>query len=208
MHPAGTSGGHVEQAVLDTAAALVELLHDSESGHCDRADLERLVAERPAWGIGFHGRSGAARITVEPGGSELELHGSRPDRYDFVRVHRHPEGVGPAGRRSAFSELYDAVRGSIGNPTVGGGPEGPDVRWRSESRTLRLRGDRQGFVLECRPTAEWTRRSCGFSGAMAVRFRTRAPPASRSCPTPGSCTVARPASGTIQSFWAAGSPSA
>lgn len=60
-----------------------------------------------------------------------------------------------AGRREAFRQVYEAVVGRIGEPTLhGGSADGPSVRWRSEERLLLLEGTRSTVRLSVHVTDE------------------------------------------------------
>ncbi|MEV8098335.1 hypothetical protein [Kitasatospora sp. NPDC085879] len=147
-------GSTVDQRLLDAVTALAPLLHDNPTGTFDEEALEKLAAEQPHWELG--GRQGTAgrSITVGPGGAELSLLRNGAG-YHHIRLFDHPEGGTPADRPAVFGELLAAVCAVLGEPTtLGGGPSGPDVRWRSTGRVLRLRGTRRRVVLESEPTEE------------------------------------------------------
>ncbi|MCW1098322.1 hypothetical protein OJ963_31250 [Streptomyces sp. RS2] len=72
-----------------------------------------------------------------------------------ARVLSYEPGAALAQRRTAFGDLFDAVVGRIGGPTLfGGSAEGPNIRWRNERRLLILSGDRHGALLEVHDTGE------------------------------------------------------
>ncbi|MFF3329487.1 hypothetical protein ACFYWX_07970 [Streptomyces sp. NPDC002888] len=81
-----------------------------------------------------------------------------PDATDHLRLYAFEEAPSLDRRRDVFGEVYSAVRGVIGEPTIyGGGPTGPDVRWRTageDARLLRLRADRRSVWIETSPAAE------------------------------------------------------
>lgn len=95
----------------------------------------------------------------------------QPSEEDFrtapVRVGRHTrvsvsESLASDETRLVFAELFE----QLGRPVqCGGGVDGPDVRWRSESHTVILDARRDGWLrLSVRRTTE-------LEGAESERFR-------------------------------------
>jgi hypothetical protein len=110
----------------------------------------------------FQSSRRASRLAVHP---VPPLHGSAADIAEALhdggkpgereRVLSYEPGDTLAQRGSAFGEVYDAVVGRIGLPTLhGGSAQGPGVRWRNERRLLILTGDRAGVLLEVHDTEE------------------------------------------------------
>ncbi|WP_354639638.1 hypothetical protein [Kitasatospora camelliae] len=154
VHPAAVAD-RLDQRLLDAAGALAPLLHDGLAGTFDQEALERLAAANPGWELTVREGTVSPLLTAGPGGPELSVLRFGPGGFNHVGLYAYPQGATLADRRAAFHELYDAVRVVLGEPTtLGGGPSGSDVRWRSESRTLRLLGDRRGVALEGEPTGE------------------------------------------------------
>ncbi|WP_157996015.1 hypothetical protein [Thermomonospora amylolytica] len=131
VHPAPVS------YVGEVAAAL----HDIEHGPWTLEDLRALADARPGWELDGD--------LLRVGGGEFPCGRGR------VRLLEYAEGASLEQRRAAFGDLFDAVVGGIGDPTLyGGSADGPGVRWRNEHRLLMLRGDRRGVWLESHPTEE------------------------------------------------------
>ncbi|MGW5764839.1 hypothetical protein [Streptomyces tendae] len=112
-----------------------------------------------------------------------------------ARVLSYEPGAALAQRRTAFGDLFDAVVGRIGGPTLfGGSAEGPNIRWRNERRLLILSGDRHGALLEVHDTGNWKKRNTATSSGAG-----RGVPTSRRtsilCPTCGNSTAVVPAGG-------------
>ncbi|MFD5424117.1 hypothetical protein [Streptomyces sp. NPDC127084] len=62
-------------------------------------------------------------------------------------------GASTLARREAFREVYGAIAGRVGEPTLyGGSAQGPNVRWRDDRRMLLLSGDRFGVRLSVHHT--------------------------------------------------------
>lgn len=157
VHPSATAGRSVPSAVLRAAAEAAEILHDAESGPPRRADLDALARSRT--GLEPLGDGGGDLLRLRLGGVELRVQErTRRDGTvvcDRVRLFAHRPAASPAQRRDAFGELFGAVVGAIGLPTLyGGSADGPDVRWRSERRLLLLRGNDAGAWLETHPAQE------------------------------------------------------
>lgn len=135
VHPVPAS--RAAREVGEVAAAL----HDIEHGPWTREDLRTLADARPGWELDGE--------LLRVGGGEF------PVRGDRVRLLDYPEGASLEQRRAAFGDLFDAVVGGIGDPTIyGGSADGPNVRWRSETRLLMLCGEQWGAWLESHPTDE------------------------------------------------------
>ncbi|AXL91937.1 hypothetical protein C4J65_29325 [Streptomyces sp. CB09001] len=122
-------------------------------------------------GLRWHGERHTVIFQSSRRGSNLwvhpvsPLHGGAAERAEAMRdggrpgeresVLSYPSGATLVERRAAFGELYDAVVGRIGHPTLyGGSATGPGVRWRDERRLLALNGDRAGAWLEVHDTEE------------------------------------------------------
>lgn len=110
----------------------------------------------------FQSNRRTSRLSVHP---VSPLHGAAAERAEALHddgkpgeqepVLSYPPGATLGERRAAFGELYDAVVGRIGHPTLyGASALGPGVRWRSERRLLALTGDRAGAWLEVYATGE------------------------------------------------------
>ncbi|MGW3045998.1 hypothetical protein ACWC9T_39725 [Kitasatospora sp. NPDC001159] len=74
------------------------------------------------------------------------------ERGRRLTLHRFAEPPALEQRRDVFADVYQAVCGVLGDPTLyGGGPNGPDVRWRGsgeDALLLRLRADQREVWVE------------------------------------------------------------
>jgi hypothetical protein len=77
---------------------------------------------------------------------------------DLLQLYRFEQEPTMEHRREVFGEVFRGVCGVIGEPTLyGGGPSGPDVRWRNsgaDARVLRLRADTRHVWVETGPAAK------------------------------------------------------
>ncbi|MFI9204931.1 DUF6301 family protein [Streptomyces sp. NPDC053048] len=142
---------------------VAHVLHDLDSAAWAQADIRRIVAARPGWDVRFDDAAGCARVTTDdPDVPELTFLGfdaSRDaaglPRYDYVGLTEVRPGSGLRERRELAAGLLGALVDSIGQPTsYGGSGAGPDVRWRSANRVLRLLGDGRRFCLRADPAEE------------------------------------------------------
>ncbi|MEO3977207.1 hypothetical protein [Streptomyces sp. CAU 1734] len=70
-----------------------------------------------------------------------------------VPVLAHEPGASLRERRESFRQVYEAVVGRIGRPTLhGGSAGGPNVRWRSAGRIVLLSGNHQRAQLSVHDT--------------------------------------------------------
>ncbi|MEU2158677.1 hypothetical protein ABZ532_27325 [Streptomyces sp. NPDC019396] len=70
-----------------------------------------------------------------------------------VPVVSYEPGAGVLARREALRDVYGAIVDRVGEPTLyGGSAQGPNVRWRDDSRLLLLSGDRFGARLSVHHT--------------------------------------------------------
>ncbi|MGP3972651.1 hypothetical protein ACTWQF_01210 [Streptomyces sp. 8N114] len=107
------------------------------------------------------GRSVPSSVLESAADAAAELHdaasgqGSGKDLERIRLLYSHAPDASLVERRAAFGELFDAVVGGIGQPTVhGGAADGPDVRWRTTERLLLLRGNSRHIWLERHNTQE------------------------------------------------------
>ncbi|MGI5348706.1 hypothetical protein ACQEU8_11000 [Streptomyces sp. CA-250714] len=155
VHPAATAGRDVPSAVLTAAAEVAAEVHDIGSGQWRPEDLGVLAA-RENWQLLPEAEDRSARLLFHgadssAGGSPVEL----PVGDSFVQLFRHAPDASLPQRRAAFSAFFDALVGSIGEPTLyGGSASGPDVRWRTTERLLTLRGDSRRIWLEGHSTQD------------------------------------------------------
>ncbi len=154
---------HVSPELPAVVAALVPLLHDAPDGFLPAEEVRRAVAELPgataAFGDGYVDISTADPLCVPSFALRASvLRKAREGSYDVLDLHRFE--LGPSTlehRRAVFGEIYRAVCAVLGEPTMfGGGPDGPDVRWReagADGRLLRLLCGGRRVRLETEPAA-------------------------------------------------------
>ncbi|WP_406510963.1 hypothetical protein [Streptomyces sp. NBC_00212] len=158
IQPVEHRAEHLPPDLLNVVAALVPLLHDSAAGTCDRSGVEDQIATMPGWSVEFDETRALIR-TADPDGQVILLGAAgHRDRYSRLQLHSFATAPALEQRRNVFGELFRSVCGVIGEPTIlGGGPSGPDVRWRpagSRARVLRLRADDRHIWIETGPAAE------------------------------------------------------
>ncbi|MER6994581.1 hypothetical protein [Streptomyces sp. NPDC000410] len=160
VQPVVRRAEHIGPELLAVIAALVPLLHDRADGCCDRTDVEQRVAELPGWSVDFADTHAHARVSTADPDCQVSFlgMGGRGHTYDHLGLYRFEQDPGLERRREVFGEVYRAIRGVIGEPTLyGGGPDGPDVRWRNagkDARVLRLRADSLRVWVETCPADE------------------------------------------------------
>ncbi|GAA2418297.1 hypothetical protein ACFPFX_04970 [Streptomyces mauvecolor] len=91
--------------------------------------------------------------TADPDGQVILIGSAgHHDRYNRLQLYSFATAPALEQRRDVFGEIFRAVCGVIGEPTIlGGGPNGPDVRWRNagpRARVLRLRADTRNIWIE------------------------------------------------------------
>ncbi|MFB6892819.1 hypothetical protein ACFCX4_26300 [Kitasatospora sp. NPDC056327] len=154
---------HASPELPAVVAAFVPALHDAPGGQCPAAEVERIAAEHPGLRVEF-GTGYADIRTADPhfGPSFAQRTAFRrtaPEgTFDVLDLHRFDElPLTLEHRRAVFGEIYRAVCGVLGEPTLfGGGPYGPDVRWRQAGgggRLLRLLCEGRRVRLETEPVA-------------------------------------------------------
>ncbi|WP_327075187.1 hypothetical protein OG196_41300 [Kitasatospora purpeofusca] len=157
---------HVSPELPAAVAAFVPLLHDAPGGHLAVEEVRRAVEELP----GAKGEFGDGWVEVRFSDPSFTpsfarrasvLRDAPEGTFDVLDLHRFD--LGPTAmehRRAVFGEIFGAVRAVLGEPTLfGGGPDGPDVRWREageDGRLLRLRceGRRVRLETEAAPAFE------------------------------------------------------
>ncbi|MFE7559395.1 hypothetical protein [Kitasatospora sp. NPDC057500] len=155
---------HARPDLPAVVAAFVPALHDAPGGFLPVGTVRRIAAEHPGLRVGFGDgyadiRTGdpvfapsfATRVSFVRPGPE--------GTYDVLDLHRFDElPLTPEHRREVFGEVFRAVCAVLGEPTLfGGGPDGPDVRWREageNGRVLRLLCEGRRIRLETEPAAE------------------------------------------------------
>ncbi|MFJ8437267.1 hypothetical protein ACIQ9P_38845 [Kitasatospora sp. NPDC094019] len=154
---------HVSPELPAAVAAFVPLLHDAAGGYLPAEAVRRAVAELPGVEAGFGDgyvdiRTGDPHCTPSFALRGSVLRGAPEGSYDVLDLHRFE--LGPSTlehRRAVFGEIYRAVCAVLGEPTIfGGGPDGPDVRWREaggQGRLLRLLCGGRRVRLETEPAA-------------------------------------------------------
>ncbi|MER6360476.1 hypothetical protein [Kitasatospora sp. NPDC001527] len=163
LQPRVTEVEHVSPELPAVVAAFVPALHDAPGGHCPVEAVERIAAEHPRWRVDF-GQGYADIRTADPAfvpsfASRTSFARPGPEgTYDVLDLHRFDDlPLTLEHRREVFGEIYRAVRAVLGEPTLfGGGPDGPDVRWREageEGRLLRLLCEGRRIRLETEAAA-------------------------------------------------------
>ncbi|MFC5664323.1 hypothetical protein ACFP3U_15185 [Kitasatospora misakiensis] len=154
---------HVSPELPAVVAAFAPLLHDAPGGHLPVAEVRRVAAELP-WAKAEFGDGHADVRTPDPycmpsfALRTSLMRGAPEATYDVLDLHRFE--LGPSTlehRRAVFGEIYRMVCAVLGEPTIfGGGPDGPDVRWREageDGRLLRLLCEGRRVRLETEPAA-------------------------------------------------------
>ncbi|MER7705845.1 hypothetical protein ABTX81_23495 [Kitasatospora sp. NPDC097605] len=156
---------HISPDLPAVIAAFAPALHDAPGGHCPVEVVERIAAENPWWPVDFG--DGYADISIadpmfKPSfATRTSFVRPGPEgTYDVLDLHRFDElTMTLEHRRAVFGEIYRAVCAVLGEPTLfGGGPDGPDVRWREageDGRLLRLLCEGRRIRLETEPAAEF-----------------------------------------------------
>jgi hypothetical protein len=131
----------IHPACDSPAGEVAAAFHDRAGATWTINEVRALAETRPGWQ--FDGE------LLRVGGSEFLWAAGE------IRLIAYQTESSSEARIAAFGELFDAVVGNIGDPTVyGGSASGPDVRWRNDDRLLVLRGDDRGVWLVSRSTAE------------------------------------------------------
>ncbi|WP_344328837.1 hypothetical protein [Kitasatospora putterlickiae] len=156
---------HASPELPAVVAAFVPALHDAPGGHCAVETVERIAAELPGTRVDFGERWADIR-TADPlfgpsfASRRSHLRPAPEGTYDVLDLHRFDElPLTLEHRRAVFGEVYRAVCAVLGEPTLfGGGPNGPDVRWREageNGRLLRLLCEGRRIRLETEPAAAY-----------------------------------------------------
>ncbi|MEV6977505.1 hypothetical protein [Kitasatospora sp. NPDC093806] len=150
---------HVSPELPAVVAAFVPALHDAPGGRCPVEEVERIAGGQSGVTVEFGLHWAEIRTADERFQPSFAWSGGPGRTYDVLDLHRFSEEPPTLERRRAvFGEIHRAVCAVLGEPTLfGGGPHGPDVRWREageDGRLLRLRADRRRVWLETAPAAE------------------------------------------------------
>ncbi|GGU38247.1 hypothetical protein GCM10010289_69050 [Streptomyces violascens] len=160
IQPVEHQAQHLPLDFPPVIAALVPLLHDDATGMCDRSAIEQCITKTPTWSAEFDEAQARALVRTADRDGEVVFLGpaGQRDNYNRLHLYRFTDGPDLERRRFIFGEIFRAVCGAIGEPTLlGGGPNGPDVRWRNsgtDARVLRLRADLRHVWIETSPAEQ------------------------------------------------------